>query len=100
MRGDRSGPPSGAARSVPSTTWSSSRSPCVIGLGLGLSRAPAGAHSVRPRVEQIPLLGVGAALYAASALLDGSPATLCLRRARSPCSSPSRRPTGTSPGWS
>ncbi len=50
----------------------------VIGLAIGLSRPPAGAHSVRPRVEQIPLLGVGALLNAASALLDGSAATLCL----------------------
>jgi hypothetical protein len=49
----------------------------VIGLGLGLSRAPAGAHSVRPHLEQLPLLGAGVALFAASALLDGSLATLC-----------------------
>jgi len=50
----------------------------LIGLGIGLARPRAGVHSVRPRIEQIPLLGVGAALYAASALLDGSTATLCL----------------------
>ena len=49
----------------------------VIGLGLGLTRAPAGAHAVRPHVEQIPLFASGALLFAVSALLDGSPATLC-----------------------
>jgi hypothetical protein len=50
----------------------------LIGLGIGRSRPRAGAHSVRPRVEQVPLLGAGAVLYAASALLDGSAAALCL----------------------
>lgn len=50
----------------------------VIGLGIGLSRPPAGAHSVRPHVHQIPLLALGALLNAASALLEGSAATLCL----------------------
>lgn len=49
----------------------------LIGLGLGLTRAPAGAHSVRPEVVQIPPLAAGALLFAVSALLDGSPATLC-----------------------
>jgi hypothetical protein len=49
----------------------------VIGLGLGLTRAPAGAHSVRPHVEQLPLFAAGALLFAVSALLDGSPAILC-----------------------
>jgi hypothetical protein len=50
----------------------------LIGMGIGLTRPLAGAHSVRPRIEQLPLLGVGAALNVASALLDGSAATLCL----------------------
>ena len=50
----------------------------VVGLGLGLSRPPPGAHSVRPRVEQIPLLAVGAVLNATSALLEGSAANLFL----------------------
>jgi hypothetical protein len=49
----------------------------VIGLGLGLVRAPMGAHAVRPRLEQVPLLAVGSLLFMVSALLDGSPATLC-----------------------
>lgn len=50
----------------------------VLGLVVGISRPAAGAHSVRPRVEQIPLLAFGALLSAASVLLDGSAATLCL----------------------
>ena len=50
----------------------------ILGLLVGLSRPAAGAHSVRPRVEQIPLLAFGALLNAASVLLDGSAATLCL----------------------
>ena len=51
----------------------------LIGMGIGLTRPLAGAHSVRPRIEQLPLLGVGAALNVASALLDGSAATLELQ---------------------
>lgn len=50
----------------------------ILGLVTGLSRPPAGAHSVRPHVEQIPLLAFGVLLHAASMLLDGSAATLCL----------------------
>ena len=50
----------------------------VVGLAIGLSRPPVGAHAVRPRVERIPLLAFGAVLNAASALLDGSASTLCL----------------------
>ena len=50
----------------------------VVGLAIGLTRPPLGAHAVRPRVERIPLLAFGAVLNAASALLDGSAATLCL----------------------
>jgi hypothetical protein len=47
----------------------------VVGLVAGRFRRPAGLHTVRPHVEQIPLLVVGAALNAASVLLDGAPAT-------------------------
>jgi hypothetical protein len=50
----------------------------VIGLAIGLSRPPAGAHSVRPHMERIPLLAFGALLNAMAALLDGTAATLCL----------------------
>jgi hypothetical protein len=50
----------------------------VVGLVLGRSRPRAGAHSVRPHVEQIPLLAFGALLNATSVLLEGSAATLCL----------------------
>lgn len=50
----------------------------VAALVAGLTRRPAGAHSLRPHVEQIPLLGVGAALNASSVVLDGSAATMAL----------------------
>lgn len=50
----------------------------VVGLVIGLTRPRAGVHAVRPHVEQIPLLAVGALLNAISALLDGTAATLCL----------------------
>lgn len=50
----------------------------VIGLIAGVARPPAGIHSVRPQVEQIPLLGLGALLNASAVLLDGSTATLCM----------------------
>ena len=53
----------------------------LAGLIAGLSRRPAGVHSVRPRVEQIPLLGLGALLYAASVVLDGALASLALATA-------------------
>jgi hypothetical protein len=48
------------------------------GLAAGVGRTPAGAHSIHPRVEQIPLLGLGALLNGASVVLDGTPATLAL----------------------
>jgi hypothetical protein len=50
----------------------------VAGLLVGLSRPPAGVHTRRPHMEQIPLLGVGAALNAASVMLDGGAATIAL----------------------
>lgn len=50
----------------------------VVGLVAGLSRAPAGAHAVRPQVARIPLLGLGAALNAASVVLHGGAATVAL----------------------
>ena len=50
----------------------------VIGLAIGLSRPRAGAHAVRPHLEQVPLLAVGAALNAMAALLDGTAANLAL----------------------
>ena len=50
----------------------------LAGLVMGLARHPAGAHAVRPRVEQIGLLGVGAALNALSVLLSGPAALVAL----------------------
>jgi hypothetical protein len=50
----------------------------VIGLAIGVSRPRAGAHAVRPHLEQIPLLAVGAALNAMASVLDGTAATLAL----------------------
>ena len=50
----------------------------LAGLIVGLARAPAGAHTVRPRVEQIGLLGLGAWLNAMSVLLDGTAALVAL----------------------
>ena len=50
----------------------------LVGLLAGLTRPPIGAHAPRLHVEQIPLLGGGAILNAASVLLDGSVATLAL----------------------
>ena len=50
----------------------------VAALVAGLARRPVGVHVWRPHVEQIPLLGVGAALNASSLVLDGSAATMAL----------------------
>jgi hypothetical protein len=50
----------------------------AAGLLAGLARRRVGVHAPRPRVEQVPLLGVGAALNAASILLDGDAATIAL----------------------
>jgi hypothetical protein len=50
----------------------------LAGLIVGLARPPAGAHTVRPRVEQIGLLALGAWLNAMSVLLDGTAALVAL----------------------
>ena len=50
----------------------------LAGLIVGLARPPAGMHTVRPRVEQIGLLAVGAGLNALSVLLDGTAALVAL----------------------
>jgi hypothetical protein len=50
----------------------------LAGLIVGLARAPAGAHAIRPRVGQIGLLGLGAWLNAMSVLLDGTAALVAL----------------------
>jgi hypothetical protein len=50
----------------------------LVGLAAGLARQPAGVHVVRPRVDQIGLLAVGAALNALSVLLDGTASVLAL----------------------
>jgi len=47
------------------------------GLVAGLARRPAGIHTVRPRVEHIGLLSVGAGLNAHSIVVDG-PASIVL----------------------
>ncbi len=50
----------------------------LIGVALGGARRPAGAHTARPHVDHIPLLGLGAVLNAAATLLDGSIAAIAL----------------------
>jgi hypothetical protein len=50
----------------------------ALGLIAGLSRPRAGAHSIQPRIDQIPLLGLGAVLNGASLVLDGGLATVAL----------------------
>jgi hypothetical protein len=50
----------------------------MAGLVVGLARRPAGIHQVRPRVEQIGLLVVGAGLNALSVVLDGNAALVAL----------------------
>lgn len=50
----------------------------VAGLVLGLARPPTGLHAARPRVCSIGLLGVGAALNAASVVLDGAASVIAL----------------------
>ena len=50
----------------------------AAGLVVGLARRPAGIHTVRPRVEQIGLLSLGAGLNALSVLLDGTAALVAL----------------------
>ena len=50
----------------------------LLGLILGLAKAPAGVHTYRPRVEQIGLLALGAGLNAMSVLLDGTAALVAL----------------------
>jgi hypothetical protein len=50
----------------------------LVGLVVGLARPPAGMHTVRPRVEQVGLLALGAALNALSVVLDGQAALVAL----------------------
>lgn len=50
----------------------------VLGAGAGLLRPPLGRHAARPAVGRIGWLALGAALNAASVLLAGDLATLCL----------------------
>ena len=50
----------------------------LVGLALGLARRPAAIHTVRPHVEQIGLLAVGAGLNALSVVLDGTASLLAL----------------------
>ena len=50
----------------------------VAGLLLGLARSPAGIHTVRPRVDRIGLLAVGAGLNALSIVLDGAASVIAL----------------------
>jgi hypothetical protein len=50
----------------------------LAGLIVGLARQPAGRYTVRPRVEQIGLLAVGAGLNALSVFLDGNAALVAL----------------------
>ena len=50
----------------------------LVGGAMGLRRTPTGAHTPRPALERIWLLGVGAALHAAALLLDGGLAPLAL----------------------
>ncbi|MET0903420.1 MAG: DUF5317 family protein [Acidimicrobiales bacterium] len=50
----------------------------VAGLIVGLARSPAGVHTVRPRVEHVGLLAVGAGLNALAVLLDGTASLFAL----------------------
>jgi hypothetical protein len=50
----------------------------AVGAVAGVLRRPGGCHLVRPRVEQVGLLGLGAALNALSVLLSGPPAVAAL----------------------
>jgi len=50
----------------------------LAGLVVGVARRPAGIHAVRPRVEQIGLLALGAGLNALSVLLDDTASLVAL----------------------
>jgi len=50
----------------------------TAGLVVGLARPPAGIHAVRPRVDRIGLLAVGAGLNALSIVLDGAASVMAL----------------------
>lgn len=50
----------------------------VVGLSAGLARARVGVHAPRARLRHVWLLGAGAVLHAASAIVDGDAATTAL----------------------
>lgn len=50
----------------------------LAGLVVGLARPPAGIHTVRPRIDRIGLLAVGAGLNVLSIVLDGAASVIAL----------------------